>query len=114
MDFDTTVKLNIYETIARTTQAPSAAQVAQSLATPLEGVLAAFDRLHQKRLLVPNRAIRVAFGWRSFSGVETPFRVLARGKSICQLRLGFIRSPGGAARRCLNQAPDGLAASRSW
>jgi hypothetical protein len=82
MDFDTTVKLNIYETIARTTQAPTSAEVARALRTSPEEVEAAFERLHQKRLLVPEPGhpsrIRMA---PPFSGVETPFRVTVQGKS---------------------------------
>ena len=53
MDFDTTVKLNIYETIARTTHAPTSSDVATALSTSPEEVEAAFERLHEKRLLVP-------------------------------------------------------------
>ncbi len=34
MDFDTAVKMNIYKTIARTTQAPTSADVAKALSTP--------------------------------------------------------------------------------
>jgi hypothetical protein len=83
MDFDTSVKLSIYETIAETAQAPSAAEVARELGSPLKDVLAAFDRLHQKRLLVPEPGepgrIRMAS---PFSGVETPFRVIALGKTF--------------------------------
>jgi hypothetical protein len=76
MDFDTTVKLNIYETIARTTQAPTSADVAEALSTSPEEVEAALERLHKKRLLVPEPGnpsrIRMA---PPFSGVETSFRV---------------------------------------
>ncbi len=81
MDFDTTVKLNIYETIAETTHPPTTAEVATALGAPLQEVEAAFDRLHKKRLLVPEPGdpsrIRMA---PPFSGVETPFRVTVRGK----------------------------------
>lgn len=42
MDFDTAVKLNIYETISRTTQAPTSADVAKALITSPEEVEAAF------------------------------------------------------------------------
>ncbi len=76
MDFDTAVKMNIYESIARTTQAPTSADVAESLSAPPEEVAAAFERLHKKRLLVPEPGnpsrIRMA---PPFSGVETSFRV---------------------------------------
>ena len=81
MDFDTTVKLHIYETIAQTTQPPTSAAVAKALNAPLQEVEAAFDRLHKKRLLVPEPGdpsrIRMA---PPFSGVETPFRVKVQGK----------------------------------
>jgi len=82
MDFDTAVKLNIYETIARTTQAPTSADVAKALFTSPEEVEAAFKQLHQKRLLVPepgnSSRIRMA---PPFSGAPTPFRVKVQDKS---------------------------------
>ena len=82
MDFDTTVKLNIYETLARTTYAPTTNEVAQALNAPIEDVQAALDRLHQKRLLVPEpddrSRIRMA---PPFSGIETPFRVMIDRKT---------------------------------
>lgn len=82
VDFDTAVKLNIYETFARTTTAPTSADVGNALGAPAEEVEAAFDRLHTKRLLVPEPGrpsqIRMA---PPFSGVETPFLVRVRDKS---------------------------------
>jgi hypothetical protein len=82
MDFDTTVKLNIYETIAQTTKPPTSAEAAKALNARVEEVEAAFDRLHKKRLLVPEPGdpsrIRMA---PPFSGVETPFRVKVGGKT---------------------------------
>jgi Alkylmercury lyase len=82
MDFVTTVKLNIYATIASTAQVPSAPEVAQALGAPLDEVQAAFQALHQKRLLVPEPGdparIRMA---PPFSGVETPFLVHVQDKS---------------------------------
>ena len=82
MDFDTAVKLNIYETIAATTNTPISAQVAVALnSTPAE-VEAAFQRLYQKRLLVLEQGtsshIRMA---PPFSGIETPHVVKIGGKS---------------------------------
>ena len=81
MDFDTAVKMNIYETIARTTQAPTAAEVAESLSASPDDVAAAMERLHKKRLLVPepgdSSKIRMA---PPFSGVETSFRVNVQDK----------------------------------
>ena len=81
MDFDTAVKMNIYETIARTTQAPTSADMASSLGASPEEVAAALERLHKKRLLVPEPGdpsrIRMA---PPFSGVETAFRVKVQDK----------------------------------
>ena len=81
MDFNTAVKLNIYETLARTTQAPTIRDVAQALNAPLGDVEAAFEELHKKRLLVPepNDPSRIRMA-PPFSGVETPFRVTIQGK----------------------------------
>jgi hypothetical protein len=76
MDFDTAVKLHIYETIATTTRMPTSADLAQALDASIEAVEAAFVRLHQKRLLVPEPGdpsrIRMA---PPFSGIGTPFLV---------------------------------------
>ncbi len=81
MDFDTAVKLNIYESFAETARAPTSAEVGRALGAPVQEVEAAFDRLHEKRLLVPEPGnpsrIRMA---PPFSGIETPFRVSAQGR----------------------------------
>jgi len=82
MDFDTAVKLNIYETIAETTRMPTAVDMAQTLNASVADVEAAFVRLQQKRLLVPEPEdpshIRMA---PPFSGIETPFLVRVGEKS---------------------------------
>jgi DNA-binding transcriptional MocR family regulator len=82
VDFDTTIKLNIYETIARTTRAPTTKDVAEALQVQLAEVEAAFERLHQRRLLVPEPGepthIRMA---PPFSGIETAFRVNVQERS---------------------------------
>ena len=81
MDFDTAVKLHIYRTIAGTTKAPTASEVAEALSAPRAEVLAAFGTLHRKRLLVPEPGdasrIRMA---PPFSAIETPFRVKVQDK----------------------------------
>ncbi|HEV8339397.1 MAG TPA: organomercurial lyase [bacterium] len=81
-DLDVAVKLKVYETVAATGNAPSAADVAAALALSVETVAAAFDRLHQKRLLVPEPGdpsrIRMA---PPFSAVETSFRVTVKGRA---------------------------------
>ncbi len=81
LDFDTTIKLTIYNTIAETAAVPSAAEVARRIGASPSEVETAFARLHAKRLLVPEPGdpsrIRMA---PPFSGVVTPFPVEARGR----------------------------------
>lgn len=81
MDFDTDVKLHIYETIAQTTQPPTSAEAARALNVTVAEMEAAFERLHKKRLLVPEPGdpsrIRMA---PPFSGIETSFRVNVQGR----------------------------------
>jgi hypothetical protein len=80
MDFDTAVKLNVYETLAGTGRAPTSEEVGRVLGTSPPEVEAAFERLHAKRLLVPEPGdpsrIRMA---PPFSGIETSFVVRAAG-----------------------------------
>ena len=53
MDFDTAVKLNIYETIARTTQAPTTLDVAQGLgAVNFEGKMIDIPVVERARKLL--------------------------------------------------------------
>jgi Alkylmercury lyase len=82
MDFDTTVKLNIYQTIAVTTRTPDVAAVAAALDASVAEVQAAFQRLYQKRLLVQEPGdpgkIRMA---PPFSGIKTQHAVIAGGKT---------------------------------
>jgi hypothetical protein len=76
MDFDTTVKLAIYQTIAESAKTPTSFDVATALGADEADVRDAFLRLHQKRLLVPepddSSRLRMA---PPFSGVPTPFPV---------------------------------------
>lgn len=76
MDFDTAVKLNIYEVVAETTKVPDAAEVARALNCPVDEVEAAFLRLYQQRLLVlePGSGSKIRMA-PPFSDVETPFLV---------------------------------------
>ena len=82
MDFDTVIKLDIYETIAETAKAPSSSEVAASLSFPIEEVEAAFQRLYQKRLLVlePGDASRIRMA-PPFSGIETQHKTVIDGKT---------------------------------
>jgi DNA-binding transcriptional MocR family regulator len=79
---DVAVKQAIYEALADTGHAPSSREVAATLGVPEPDVLAAFERLHRQRLLVPepgdSSRIRMA---PPFSGVPTTFRVRARDRS---------------------------------
>jgi hypothetical protein len=76
VDFETTVKLAIYRTIADTAKAPTSGEIAEELGASAREVEDAFRALHGKRLLVPEPGdpsrIRMA---PPFSGVETAFRV---------------------------------------
>jgi hypothetical protein len=82
MDLDTSVKLKLYEIVAESATMPNAVDIATALNVPIDQVLSAFERLHQKRLLVPEpgdpSCIRMA---PPFSGIQTPFLVKAGGKA---------------------------------
>ena len=81
MNFDVSVKLEIYRVIADTGKAPTIAQVAARLDSTTVAIREAFQRLFAKRLLVlePDAfEIRMA---PPFSAVPTPFAVSAAGQS---------------------------------
>jgi len=82
MNFETAVKLNIYQTIAATTNAPTSAQVAAALNSTVAKVEAAFQHLDQKRLLVlePGTSSHIRMA-PPFSSIETPHVVKIDGKS---------------------------------
>jgi hypothetical protein len=81
LDLDTKVKLAIYEITAETGRVPNSAQVSRKIDIDEDEVIAAFARLHAKRLLLPEsgdpRRIRMT---PPFSGVPTKFPVEANGK----------------------------------
>ncbi|NOT00648.1 MAG: hypothetical protein HOP29_08475 [Phycisphaerales bacterium] len=81
MDFDTTVKTAVYRVAAESARMPGAGEVAREIGAPVDEVIAAFERLHEKRLLVPEPGVpaRVRMA-PPFSGVETPFLVRVNGK----------------------------------
>ena len=76
MEFDTELKLKIYEMTARNASIPNAAEVATELGVPQELILDSIERLSAKRLLVPepgdSSRIRMA---PPFSGIKTAFQV---------------------------------------
>ena len=114
MDLDDTVKLEIYGTLARTGAAPTAPEVATTLALPLEEVMAAFARLHERRLLVPEPGdparIRMA---PPFSGIETPFRVRSGGTVYyANCVWDALGIPAALRRDALVDARDGHSGGR--
>lgn len=76
MDFETAVKLHVYETFAETTKAPTSSEVAEALNCSPAEVEEAFAGLRGKRLLVlePETPSRIRMA-PPFSGIETSFRV---------------------------------------
>ena len=80
MDFDTQVKLTVYNHFATTAARPSAAAVAGQLGVDAPAVLDAFHRLRAQRLLIleeDGESIRMA---PPFSGVPTQHVVAADGR----------------------------------
>ncbi len=81
MDFDTSVKLSVYQTVAQTARIPDSSQLAEKLSASISEVEVAIQNLHAKRLLVPEPGdpsrIRMA---PPFSGVETAFPVHANNR----------------------------------
>src|SRR6266849_8859544 len=80
-DFDTKVKLAIYEITADTGRVPNSSEVARKIDIDEGEVLGAFGRLHAKRLILPEPGdptrIRMA---PPFSDIPTKFPVEANGK----------------------------------
>ncbi len=80
-DLETKVKLAIYEISAETGRVPNSSEVSRKIDIDERDVIAAFARLHEKRLLVPEpddpSRIRMA---PPFSGIPTAFPVESLGK----------------------------------
>jgi hypothetical protein len=76
MDFETSVKLNVYEMVARTTRMPTSIDIALVVGSSMADVEQAFQRLYEKRLLVlePGSLSRIRMA-PPFSGMETQHRV---------------------------------------
>ena len=81
MDFETSVKLNIYETLAHTARMPASTDVASAIGSSVAEVEQAFKRLYEKRLLVlePGSSSHVRMA-PPFSGIETQHRVKIEDK----------------------------------
>jgi len=81
MDFDTSVRLAVYRHFASTGNAPSVGEVAGQVACSPDEVRRAFGRLRANRVLLlepDGETIRMA---PPFSGVPTPHRVEAGGRT---------------------------------
>ena len=80
-DLDVAVKQAVYALVANTARMPDSNEVARAIGVTEPEVRAAFERLHRKRLLVPEPGdpsrIRMA---PPFSGVATTFVVRAKGR----------------------------------
>jgi hypothetical protein len=76
MDFATSVKLKIYEMVARTGRMPASIDIALLIGSSIADVEQAFQRLYEKRLLVlePGTLSRIRMA-PPFSGIETQHRV---------------------------------------
>ena len=83
MDFETSVKLALYETIAETATVPTAADIAGRMGRPPSDIEVAFQALASKRLLVfePGSTSRLRMA-PPFSGIETAFPVRAGEKTF--------------------------------
>src|SRR6266496_4418821 len=81
MDFDTSVKLNVYETIAETAKMPTSSDVALSMSSSITEVEQAFQRLYEKRLLVlePGSSSQIRMA-PPFSGIQTQHKVKIQDK----------------------------------
>jgi hypothetical protein len=82
MEFDTKIKLKIYEMIASSAVMPTSIDIAEELGETVEDVEASFNRLYTKRLLVlePDKTSEIRMA-PPFSGIETPFLVEVGEKS---------------------------------
>lgn len=80
-ELDTQVKLELYRITAETGSVPNALEISRKVDIDESKVIAAFARLHAKRLLVPepNDPSRIRMA-PPFSGVATAFPVEALGK----------------------------------
>ena len=81
MEFDTRVKLAIYNHFAETDRSPSLEDIGERLGSDVKSVLEAYTRLQEQRLLVleaDGKSIRMA---PPFSGVPTMHVVEAGGRS---------------------------------
>lgn len=80
-EVDIAVKLELYRMTAERGRIPNASELSEVMGLPRNDIIAAFGRLHARRLLVPEKddpaRVRMA---PPFSGVPTAFPVDAKGK----------------------------------
>ena len=112
MNFETRVKLTLYETIAASAVVPTSPQLAEAMRVSQSQVDDAFAELAAKRLLVlekddPTR-IRMA---PPFSGIPTGFAVESAGKSYdAPCAWDVLGIPAALHRDALIRAVDGFTA----
>ncbi|MGW8143621.1 MAG: organomercurial lyase [Anaerolineales bacterium] len=82
MDFETEIKLTIYEMIANEAVIPDTITVANKIKAPEKKVEEVFQKLAAKRLLVlePGNPAKIRMA-PPFSGIETPFLIEINQKS---------------------------------
>src|SRR5688572_9543827 len=71
----------VYQHFAETTRPPSVEDVADHFALTHEEATSSYEELHQRHALFLNPGTHDVFMANPFSGVETPFRVHANGKT---------------------------------
>jgi DNA-binding transcriptional MocR family regulator len=108
-DLDRQVKLAMYDITAATGRVPNSPEVSQRIDVGESEVLAAFERLHAERLLLPEPGdpgrIRMA---PPFSGIPTPFPVEANGKQYYANRVWDAYGVAAALHRdAFSRASDG-------
>jgi hypothetical protein len=107
MDFDTRVKLAVYEWFAATGSSPTVQDVAARVSAPDADVRQAYARLRANRVLFlepDGETIRMAS---PFSGVETQHQVVVDGKAYfancawdCLGVVAALRRPGVVYSEC--------------
>src|SRR4051812_46108877 len=80
-DLDTKVNLALYAATAETGRIPNSSELSRKIDIDEKEIIAAFERLHAKRLLLPepNDPTRIRMA-PPFSGIPTAFPVEANGK----------------------------------
>lgn len=81
-DFDTTVRLTLYDEFVRTALPPTAESLAQRIKAPTTKVRASLERLAVGKAIVLQPQSREVLMANPLCAVPTPFRVRTRGQSF--------------------------------